>query len=125
MRKGGAGRLLIRRAIVGLLTCGLLLPLIANAHPAFDTDPDCRTVLAPARAGAPSIDARRQPTTHPEHCVACHWLRTLASASPAATAVVLPASAGRSRDRLPAVTVASRDGRGETAPRGPPTSSIV
>jgi hypothetical protein len=118
----------MRRAIRQLTLLAALLPLLAgswlpaDSSTAADADGICGPVLRlDHRVNRVTADHGQTPQT--EHCLFCHWLQTMASASAAAfVAIASPVDAGRAPAALASVGLVLVD-IGSTASRGPPAIS--
>jgi hypothetical protein len=78
---------LLRVAVLAAL-CGLLVPLAMSGHPPWETDEDCGPVVFGAhRTTEIETDL---PTSSPEHCAYCHWLRAISGVAPSGVGPVVP-----------------------------------
>lgn len=83
-RVGFTHRLAVLAALIGLLA-----PVAMSGHPLFETDRDCGPVVFGAhRTTEFETDL---PSTTPEHCAFCHFLRAISSAAPSTVSTVAPA----------------------------------
>jgi hypothetical protein len=80
------------RLIVGHLAllaflCSLVVPSFAYGHLLLDDDPDCGSFVAVFRHASAIGNSVG---TVPEHCAACHWLRSLRNTAPTPVARPTP-----------------------------------
>lgn len=113
-----------RLVAVGTMVLGLVLPLLARAHPLWETDRDCGTVSVGTAHAATQFEPVH-PTEDGGHCIFCHWLRAVGGASPSAAIGVVPGlattGACSQRDGGPPTTAAS-----DLKPsRAPPASLLA
>jgi hypothetical protein len=76
---------------------GLVLPLLARAHPLWETDRDCGTVAVGTTHAITQLEPV-YPAEDGGHCIFCHWLRAVGGASPSAAIGVIPGVGDASTD---------------------------
>jgi hypothetical protein len=76
---------------------GFVVPMLAPAHPIWETDRDCGPVTVAADHQTKHFEAVLPPVAD-EHCALCHWLRSVGGASTRAAMVAVPGLVVRTAD---------------------------